>query len=306
MRDVAINPHTFFVDVVDACNLKCRGCPRAQVGPSSGKRMELPTLKEMVDKGINDYNLISVCLYNWTEPFLHPELPQFIELLQAKNIHCSISTNLSFNRQTMIEEVIRRAPQNFIISVSGFTQTTYEKYHARGNIESVKENIELIGRLLTEYDLHDKIDVEVQYLVFKDNEDEVHLMREHCERNHVRCTTKPASPAEGVDNEDNNRRLLYSKIPETIDFDPPEARHWPCHQVFDALSVNFDGNVYLCCWYWYFEKYLVGNIFTTPSHEIFRRKLTHPRCGYCLGERRQPEAADFLRLRELISVGKQS
>ena len=68
------------VDIVGTCNLRCPSCP---VGGSLELRtrsgiMPRELLESILDKAMSECRLTYVGLFNWTEPFLHPRLPDMI------------------------------------------------------------------------------------------------------------------------------------------------------------------------------------------------------------------------------------
>ncbi|MFO1091729.1 MAG: hypothetical protein U0992_00230 [Planctomycetaceae bacterium] len=62
-------------------------------------------------------------LYNWTEPFLHPDLPAMIRCVRSHGIRCSLSTNLNIIRN--LDAVLTANPSKIKISLSRFEPETY-------------------------------------------------------------------------------------------------------------------------------------------------------------------------------------
>jgi MoaA/NifB/PqqE/SkfB family radical SAM enzyme len=137
---------SFVIDVVGSCNLKCPSCP---VGNFKEFRnptgfMEPELLNKIIFKARKECNVIQVGLFNWTEPLLHPRLPELIRIVQENHsIPVNISSNLNILKNP--DEILAANPDSFRVSLSGFTQDVYSQTHKGGNIERVKQNIKLLA-----------------------------------------------------------------------------------------------------------------------------------------------------------------
>ena len=118
-----------FVDLVDTCNLKCSDCPVSIYRPDNPSYMGLGLFHELLTKVKREMpGLSTIRLYNWSEPLLHPHLAKFVNMAADFNLRCHISTNLAV-READLRGLMRSNPSLLIISVSGFTQAVYKRYH---------------------------------------------------------------------------------------------------------------------------------------------------------------------------------
>ncbi len=131
----------FLIDILAACNLRCPTCPVGNSGDQrwTGGTMSPDLLRRILQKATDECDVTGVALYNWTEPLLHPQLPEMIRLVNEFGLLCDLSTNL--NRLKNPEALLRANPHSIVISLSGFTQEIYSRTHTRGDIERVKENL---------------------------------------------------------------------------------------------------------------------------------------------------------------------
>jgi len=128
--------------------------------------MELDVFKRLLDKITSECRCRKIELFNWSEPFLHPELDQFVKVVKSKKIECVLSSNLSFNNPARLEAVLMHSP-SLIVSVSGFTQAMHERYHKGSNLETVKGNLKFIADLKKARRL--SLHVRIHCLQFVDN-----------------------------------------------------------------------------------------------------------------------------------------
>ena len=171
IKDKIIESH---IDIVSGCNLTCPTCVQGNMDSISGGVMSQDLFKKIITKMKSDFpDLKDIFLYNWTEPFLHNKLPEFIEIVNKSDFRCHLSTNL--NHIKNLEDVIKNNPYAIRISLSGFTQEVYKKGHRDGNIETVKQNMKILSNLIKKY--HASTKVTVNYIKYKHNLSEIPAMK---------------------------------------------------------------------------------------------------------------------------------
>jgi MoaA/NifB/PqqE/SkfB family radical SAM enzyme len=164
----------YFLEINSLCNLHCPTCTKGnQEGYDHLTGIMDPDLMERIlDKIAMENPQAIVFCYGNSEPFLHPRLAECIASIKRRGLNAQFSTNLNYIRN--VGEVLAAKPDFVIISLSGFTQEVYVKGHAGGNIEKVKANMKVLGT----FNQFHKIDIQVNYHVYNDNQHEVELMRE--------------------------------------------------------------------------------------------------------------------------------
>jgi MoaA/NifB/PqqE/SkfB family radical SAM enzyme len=135
--------------------------------------MDSDLMERILDKIVVENPSAIVFVYGNSEPFLHPRLPECIASIKRRGLHPEMSTNL--NHLQRVEETLEAGPELIIISLSGFTQEIYERGHAGGKIEKVKENM----RTLSEANKGRGARILVNFHVYKDNQHEIPLMKEY-------------------------------------------------------------------------------------------------------------------------------
>lgn len=77
-------------------------------------------------------------LYNWGEPFLHPDLPEILSVLTARRLNYRLSTNAGIYRQLPLDVI--QGMKQLTITIPGFSQNSYDRVHGF-KFDSVMENI---------------------------------------------------------------------------------------------------------------------------------------------------------------------
>src|SRR5437867_4489419 len=134
-------PYTLFVDLSNACNLKCPLCPTGlgNLLPRDN-RMSLENYKRVVEP-LKDY-LYQVFLFNNTEPFLNREVYDIIEFNRASNIGSVVSSNLSLKIDA--RRLVASGLEYLIVSGDGVTQDVYGQYRVNGKVQLVIDNVRRI------------------------------------------------------------------------------------------------------------------------------------------------------------------
>ena len=132
------------IEISSSCNAKCRWCTTGL------KNRICPTMPEYMSPELSERGLdrlfqigwiteeTKIVLYNWGEPFLHPELDEILRILTEKDLRFYLSTNGSIYRKLPANAL--KNIECLMISIPGMSKDSYEKIH-RLDIETVHENI---------------------------------------------------------------------------------------------------------------------------------------------------------------------
>lgn len=133
------------IDIVDNCNLSCMTCSREAFANSSG-RMDIALFRRILDK-LELMGIKQVELYNYTEPFLHPDLYEFAKEVKKRNLTLGISTNLSLKHIPKLRECVDLLTPGdwFVVTISGINEDIYNINHKGGNINNVLQNLKIIS-----------------------------------------------------------------------------------------------------------------------------------------------------------------
>jgi pyruvate-formate lyase-activating enzyme len=277
------------IDIVGACNLRCPSCPVGNTGAiNPSGLMKLDLFKDIVRKAHREYELASVYLFNWTEPFLHPELPAFIAFVRSLGLQCGVSSNL--NKMTNIEEVIAAKPNAFRISLSGFSQEVYGQSHARGDIERVKRNMKVLSDTVRKQP-NCETGVHVFFHKYRHNLGDIAPMRELTESLGFEWSESWAYlmplekcidleegrlPADQLAFVEKNLAIPMLKV-------LPALKHFknePC-AIIEDLTIDVEGHLNLCCATYDASKNRIGYFLDTTPASVERSKTGHSLCDRC-------------------------
>ena len=147
-----VKPTILQVETTNSCNLDCRICMRRGLRREIGF-MELEDFKKLPLQHFNE-----ICLHGWGEPFLHPQIFEFISVVKRLGKKASLSTN-----GTRVIELMDQ------ILDSGLDELTFGIYTLarRDAIEAMRRFIDARNRRGV------NMKVYLDITVFRDNIDEI-------------------------------------------------------------------------------------------------------------------------------------
>lgn len=286
----------FYIDVVGACNLACPSCPMGNSTDVLIPRglMEKDLLDKILTKAVSECTVTGVGLYNWTEPLLHPRLPELIETVQAYGIPCGISTNLNILKNP--DALMKANPHSIYISLSGFNQETYQVTHRQGDIEKVKINIDIL--LKSKKKNNSSTNITIIFHKYLSNYDELILFKTFAQERGINFMEQWAVmlPLEkvllykstrsckrgNITNEDQTLiNNLALPIDEALKISKNEGQK-KCGLLTSQISMNFMGDVQQCCAVFDQNKFTVKNYLDVPISEIQSIRKENRVCEECI------------------------
>lgn len=258
------------IDLVDACNLACRTCPRGvRLMPNRRHQMPIKIFEKIIGKLIN----VGACyieLYNWCEPFLCSNLLEYVMLCKAHGLHVGLSSNLSLKNIPDLINVLKFTDY-LLVSVSGFNQETYKKNHLGGNVETVKKNLALIG-IAKRMGMIDAY-IRIRYFNFKYALPEFQLFKDFAQKwgLEIELLVASGNPLTSKEQLKNQFNLVA----------PCEPNFGLCALASRPMPISSNGDVYLCCARLNTEKTKVGNILKDDYDTLQYRRAAHPLCSIC-------------------------
>lgn len=263
----ASNPqYIVYLEIVGSCNLACPSCAvgnyrkRAKV-QSPNQLMEFSLYRQLVDKlkvDLKDKNDPMICLFNWGEPLLHPQIGDMVAYAKDAGFRVGLSSNLNQGRH--LKSALEGRPDEFVISLSGSQKETYEKTHRKGRYQNVIDNMHQLSDLMLDHPDY-QTEISVHYHVYRHNSGEdIQMMAELCDRLGFNLLLGIAfyMPVEnlisiyqeksGIKEEDSEiLENLLVPLDEQFDIAKNNRDSKVCILATDRLDIDVDGAVKLCC-----------------------------------------------------------
>ncbi len=283
-----------FFDICAGCNARCPWCqtgnktrqgqplPKGAIAPEDFARaLDYMFSTEM----INQKTVVE--LYNFAEPFLHPQFQEIIKCMAHSGLRFALSTNASCLK-TFSEPVLDRLAY-ITFSMPGFSQGSYDRIHGF-NFETIKSNIVAILKNFRECGFHGH--PYISYHVYQFNTEELEDACKFAADNDLGLEAPYAlfndgkwtvSYLDGTMPYEQLRRagqdLMLHYVNELLAQQPA---NFVCPQ-HDILTLNERCEVLLCCGVSKNEgPGILGSLFEMNVEGIQHLKQEHPLCRRCL------------------------
>jgi MoaA/NifB/PqqE/SkfB family radical SAM enzyme len=239
-------PYRYTIDPLNVCNLRCPLCPTG-LGTLKRERgkMKLADFQAIVDQ-VAPYAFL-VELYNWGEPFLHPEIFNMIQYASRKRIAVRLSSNLNHFNAEMAEKTVKAGLDAIIVDVDGATEEVYQKYRKNGELKKVVANLQLLVEAKKRLGSR-KPFIVFRTLINRHNEHQIEELRELSQRLGADAFTTGT-----IFIDTNSKTQAEEWLPQNAqlsyyDYSKPLKNVWHCADLWESLTINWDGGMAPCCW----------------------------------------------------------
>lgn len=288
-------PFMLQIEPTNACNLGCPLCPvgRNELGRVT-ENMSLPTFQGVVDD-MADY-LQFLLLWDWGEPFMHPQLPDMVAYATARDIRTMTSTNAHFlEDEDYLRRLFKAGLSTLIVAVDSLHDESYQTYRQHGSLSRAIRGLE--KAVAVKRELGAKTLINLRMVVMKHNQQEVEAMRNLARQLGVDWfNVKTLNPSCGSMDMDTTlvpespryQRFAYDgKTGQRI------RQEVSCLRPLQMANIFSNGDVVPCC-YDFDATMTVGNVNDRPFTEIWnsedmrsmRRRIlserdSFPKCQAC-------------------------
>jgi radical SAM protein with 4Fe4S-binding SPASM domain len=260
-------PLHMHVELTNYCNLRCKVCP---TGIETLKRKPAaldPAILERIIREAGPY-LLTLSLWGWGEPLLHPRLSEILRLVHGRGIITFLSTNgQNLDDPEVLKALIEYPPTYLIVAIDGMTDETYSAYRVGAKLAPALAGVNRLAQMKRERGQQFPI-LHHRYIVMKHNEHELPLLKQFAMDNHFDiCTIRTLSIID-FQNDAGYREL----VPENSRFSAYEyennvrvsRRDFICEKAFIFPAVFADGTL-VDCDQDFNASQAYGNLVNSPS-----------------------------------------
>ena len=260
-------PNIIDIELTNICNFNCLMCP---TGTKSIKRKQGFMHRDIFFKLLNEIEKYKtpIRFIRWGEPLLHSNLIEFIKETKNRRLMCHLNTNGSYINDEYINAFIDIPLDSIKFSFQGIDRKSYNEMRNTDFYEDLLIIIEKLYKkrnsgqfpfihVATTITYEDSNQVQVFKSRLKPISDYISVGRtclEHIDVHKVKLGA------------DEKERLKWLKNQETV-----IKKHPECPEVFDKLSINWDGTVSACCGD-YDNKMIVGDMKVNSLKKIWHSK----------------------------------
>ena len=252
-------PCNMLVEVTNKCNYQCNFCGHTQMNHHFGDID--PVLLKRVLHEAYDMGVRWVGLYTIGEMFLCKDIITHIKnAKEAGYEYIYADTNGALANRKKLEAVITAGLDSIKFSINAGEKETYKKIHGQDKFETVLENLRICHEL--KQNLNQKLKIMVSFVVTKENEDEIELLRGIVEPYMNQYMVHPISVRHNSEND--KRNALEPRMGKDI-------HEIPCSMVFTRLHITFNGYLTACCQDFNYDL-LLADLKKTPLKEAWVSK----------------------------------
>ncbi len=279
-----------YFEISGACNARCpfcvTGAGRRPQGRFIAPELFARALDRLLERGLIEAQT-EIFLFNWGEPFLHPDLEKILACLNSRRVHFSLSTNASLYREfspAMISNL-----QELSFSLPGFSQASYDRIHGF-NFSTVKENIRRFADRLRQLDYGGRS--QVFFHIYQFNLDEIAPARAFTRElgmeffpyyafiaDYDRAKAYLQERLKVAELKELGENLLLADMADKVRRVPSTYR---CPQ-YEILVLDEEVNILTCC---YLPKghagYSCGSLFDDDLEACLAQRQNQPECAFCL------------------------
>ena len=273
------------VEPADWCMLHCPQCPVGIRRTDKPHHLLSASLLHKVLAECSGY-AHTMLFYFQGEPLLNKQLPALIRQAVQDNLYTIVSTNAQLLDAEMAEQLVCSGLNKIIVSIDGFTQSSYEVYRVGGNLQKALEGLKHINVAKRKY--KSQVVIELQCLYLKSNEQEWDWIRKNYRQ--LGATKLSMKTAQFYDFEEgnqlmpnDNRRSRYKRDTEGRWYRKKTLRN-RCYRLWSGCVIDAQGNVLPCCFdknrehsFGNINNESFRNIWTGKKAVLFRKKLISAR-----------------------------
>ena len=264
---LADGPHLVDVEPVGLCNFRCTFCPTGlgALGRPSGF-MSQETYTNVLRK--TQIPLADIRLIGWGEPLMHPEIIEFVAEAARAGRLTHINTNASKLTYGMAVDLVDAGLTSIKFSFQGTDRETYKMMRRvdffDGMIEAIETMREARNNKVYPYIAASTTTTDETPEMIEGFKNRLSLLVDHLG---IGKTIFEFIDMASVPPKQRERLEKAAAMSTVVKKHPS-----PCPEVYDKLSIHWDGDVVTCC-NSYNGKSKIGNINTDPMSSIWRHPL---------------------------------
>ncbi len=279
-----------YFEISGICNARCPFCVTGTRRLPQGNFISVDLFEKSIDKLIEEKLIDSrscIFLYNWGEPFLHPDLETIIEYVNKREINFALSSNASVYKEFKVKEVNKL--QEISFSMPGFSQSSYDRIHGF-RFAKIKQKITMFAENLKDIGYRHK--VKIFFHIYQFNLDEIILAKEFAKTieadfvpyyafiaDYEKAKNYLLNQLSSAEMRSLAESLVLADMAQKIEIMPLNYR---CPQD-DILVLDEQADILTCC---FLPKdhpeYYCGNLFDGNLRKNLKAKTGKNECKFCL------------------------
>ncbi len=259
-------PSYLDVELTNLCNFRCVFCPTGTKTMQRMKGMMTEEVAEALADNVKRFHIPGVRFIRWGEPTIHPNYISIMEKVKKAGALIHINTNGSTLDEQQIRKLIDIHLDSIKFSFQGADEGTYNEMREGGDYKRLLDIVRMFYELRGERDYPY---IQISTTLTGETADQIESFKQdiggYCDYYNVGYTMLNYLDVDKMSVDDQEKEKIR-KLQEH-----EKAHHEflrVCPEAFDKLSINWNGDVTLCCSD-YDNFMIVGNILDNDIKQIF-------------------------------------
>lgn len=276
------------LELTNLCNMRCLFCGTLAQTRDKGYMTEDVFNRILEEATLNKIHLRFI---RWGEPLLHKDIIKWLKLAVGKGLYTHITTNGSLLNKEISSQLVDIELDSIKISFQGANEEGYSVMRNNKMYSKVVANLKMLHKIRGE---RKKPFMEISSSMTDETDEEIDAFRSMMGK----YTDKVVIGKTNMNRyEELNMELKGEELKrfrKLVKIQTVRKLHKECPEVFDKLSVNFDGTVSACCGDYNnlmivgdIKKQTLGDIWKSEKMKMYRRMLANkehrklPLCKTC-------------------------
>jgi radical SAM protein with 4Fe4S-binding SPASM domain len=269
-ENLADFPRYIDIELTNNCNFRCLMCHTGTYSLKRGRGFMADDVYLNILNEIKEYKT-PIRFIRWGEPTLHPKLIEYIIKAKKYGIMCHMNTNGSFMNDDMIQMLIDIPLDSIKFSFQGIDRKSFMEMR---NIDFYDELLNIVRKFYVKRGEKEYPYIHIATTITYETKEQVKQFKDEV-KDFVDLVTVGRTVLDGLD---VNKVKLKKKDKDTIrhlkEQESVIKTYSECPEVFDKLSINWDGTVSACCSD-YDKKMIIGTLGKNSLKEIWVSEKMH-------------------------------
>mgnify|MGYP001162620716 CR=1 FL=1 len=259
------------LELTNTCNFRCLMCPTGNLSQRRNTGFMEDSIYYRILDEIKEHKT-PIRFIRWGEPTTHPKLVEFTRAAKESGVMCHLNTNGSYLDGQRIDELLRIPLDSIKFSFQGVDRKSYQEMRNIDFFDELMSTIKLFHKRRGQREFPF---IHVSTTITYETLEQVEKFREKSSE-FSDLVTVGRTVLGGRISMDEVRLGKEEKevLKHLISQESLVREHPECPEVFDKLSINWDGTLTACCTD-YDNKMLLGDIRKSPVKKIWRSKKLH-------------------------------
>jgi len=236
-------PRVIELEITNQCNFNCLMC---KTGNDSSERNRGIMSKQIYDNLIEEIKGKDVALkfVGFGESLINTQFIELAKIAKNSGIICHLTTNGSLLTDEIIDELIEIQFDSIKFSFQGVERKGYLLLRQTDDFDLLLSKIEKLFKKRGELE---KPYITIGTSITNENKEQVEefilICKNICDKVEIGVTTLEFMEVDKVKDLRQRKQLTELKKVQTLN----KTRYQCCNQVFDAITVRWNGDVSACC-----------------------------------------------------------